>query len=96
MEIKNIIIWGSNGMYNFPDCRYVSFTDGKHMDDNVIEWIRTVLPLVRFIFLNFVLLLNNIVIDSRATYTYYSNIKRCSIVLDADCEFQLLFKFETS
>ncbi|XP_076761655.1 malate dehydrogenase [Xylocopa sonorina] len=43
-EVKNIIIWGSNGSYSFPDCRYAYLASGKTLSDSVKVWIRNVLP----------------------------------------------------
>ncbi|KOC68420.1 Malate dehydrogenase, cytoplasmic [Habropoda laboriosa] len=43
-EVRNIIIWGSNGMYSFPDCRYVFFTNGNTLTDGIKVWIRNGLP----------------------------------------------------
>ncbi|CAK9811705.1 Malate dehydrogenase, cytoplasmic [Anthophora plagiata] len=43
-EVRNIIIWGSNGMYSFPDCRYVFFSNGSTLTDNIKVWIRNDLP----------------------------------------------------
>ncbi|XP_068984521.1 malate dehydrogenase, cytoplasmic-like [Bombus flavifrons] len=43
-EVKNIIIWGSNGSYSYPDCRYMYFTHGKPLADVLKVWITDVLP----------------------------------------------------
>ncbi|XP_043251049.1 malate dehydrogenase-like [Colletes gigas] len=43
-DIKNIIIWGSNNRYNFPDCGYMYFADGRPLTDELIVWLKTDLP----------------------------------------------------
>ncbi|XP_043520248.1 malate dehydrogenase-like [Frieseomelitta varia] len=43
-EVKNIIIWGSNGSHSFPDCRYIRLTSGKPLPDALKVWISNVLP----------------------------------------------------
>ncbi|KAK9299467.1 hypothetical protein QLX08_007491 [Tetragonisca angustula] len=43
-EVKDIIIWGSNGSHSFPDCRYIRLTSGKPLPDALKVWISDVLP----------------------------------------------------
>ncbi|OAD52954.1 Malate dehydrogenase, partial [Eufriesea mexicana] len=45
-EVKNIIIWGSNGSYSFPDCRFIYFTNEKPLTDALKVWINDILPRV--------------------------------------------------
>ncbi|XP_054012293.1 uncharacterized protein LOC128894530 [Hylaeus anthracinus] len=41
IDVKNIVIWGNNNCYSFPDCRYVYFANGKPVSDELIVWMRT-------------------------------------------------------
>ncbi|XP_076176239.1 malate dehydrogenase, cytoplasmic [Ptiloglossa arizonensis] len=43
-DIKNIIIWGNNSRYSFPDCRYMYLKNGEPLSDELIVWLRSSLP----------------------------------------------------
>ncbi|XP_076544578.1 malate dehydrogenase, cytoplasmic isoform X2 [Osmia lignaria lignaria] len=43
-EVKNVIIWGTNNKFNFSDCRYMFFTDGRSTHNNFKVWLRNTLP----------------------------------------------------
>ncbi|KZC12679.1 PREDICTED: malate dehydrogenase, cytoplasmic-like [Dufourea novaeangliae] len=45
-EIKNIILWGNNNTYNFPDCRYMYLTNGNPITDDLKVWLRNDLPTI--------------------------------------------------
>nr|XP_003703577.1 PREDICTED: malate dehydrogenase, cytoplasmic-like isoform X2 [Megachile rotundata] len=43
-EIKNVIIWGTNNRCNFPDCRYMFFTDRRKLNTGLEVWLKNILP----------------------------------------------------
>ncbi|KAG7211810.1 hypothetical protein KM043_011041 [Ampulex compressa] len=49
-EIKNIIIWGTNNKHTFPDCRYISFKNGKTLNTELNVWLRSDLPSVGILY----------------------------------------------
>lgn len=71
-DIKNIIIWGNNSRYSFPDCRYMYLKNGEPLSDELIVWLRSSLPRVRMFILSLhlVILYNSSVITK--PWSYYS------------------------
>nr|XP_033332961.1 malate dehydrogenase-like [Megalopta genalis] len=43
-HVKNIIVWGTNNKYCFPDCRYMYLANGQPVTDKLKVWLKKELP----------------------------------------------------
>ncbi|XP_078037003.1 malate dehydrogenase [Augochlora pura] len=43
-QVKNIIVWGTNNKFCFPDCRYMYLANGQPVTDKLKVWLKKELP----------------------------------------------------